>query len=106
MSASFDRDGGRVVTAGRDGTARVWNARTGESEAVMEPGTGHLETAAFSPDGTRVVTAGPDSVARVWDAATGHLLARLPHKPTSKVLDAEFSPAGTPSITTSNNSNS
>src|SRR4029077_12782775 len=49
VSAAFDRSGRRVVTAGWDGTARVWDASTGASQAVVHTGDRHLETAAFSP---------------------------------------------------------
>ena len=44
VSAHFDPTGRRVVTAGWDGTARVWDARTGESEAVLRAGTGQPGT--------------------------------------------------------------
>ncbi len=52
----FSPDGSRVVTAARDGTARIWNAASGEQLFVLhQPGEFH--TALFSPDGTRVLTA-------------------------------------------------
>ena len=73
---SFDRSGRRVVTAGWDGTARVWDASTGASQAVVHTGDRHLETAAFSPDGKRIVTAGDSGAARVWNSATGAPAAR------------------------------
>ena len=94
VSASYDAGGRRIVTAGWDGTARVWDATTGESEAVLQAGDRRLETAAFSPDGKRVVTAGDDGVARVWNAETGAGLAVLRHEPGSSVLDAGFAPGG------------
>ena len=92
VSAHFDPTGRRVVTAGWDGTARVWDARTGASEVILRAGRGHLETAAFSGDGKRVVTAGPDNSARLWNATTGALLLVLRHASKSHVLDAEFGP--------------
>ncbi len=94
VSAHFDASGRRVVTAGWDGTARVWDARTGRAEAVMRTGAVQLETAAFDPDGTRVITAQDDGTARVWNAGTGAPLAVLRHEPRSKVLDAGFSADG------------
>ncbi len=69
--ASFRPDGRRVVTAGADGAARVWDVEGGQ--AVGEPlkHAGAVVQAWFSPDGRRVVTASEDGTARVWDAETG-----------------------------------
>ncbi|MGH8570469.1 MAG: hypothetical protein ACREXU_21310, partial [Gammaproteobacteria bacterium] len=60
----------RVVTASRDKTARVWDARSGK--VLTEPLRHEREvtSAQFSPDGTRVVTASRDTTARVWDMFT------------------------------------
>jgi WD40 repeat protein len=77
--AAFSPDGGRVVTASREGTVLVWSASTGERLERLEHPAAVLD-AAFSPDGKRVVTAGADHLARVWDLGTGALsLAPLPH---------------------------
>jgi len=62
-------DGERFVTASDDGTARVWEARTGR------PIGGALEhqavqAAEFSPDGQRLVTASADGTAMLWDVPT------------------------------------
>ncbi|MGH8898173.1 MAG: NACHT and WD repeat domain-containing protein [Egibacteraceae bacterium] len=70
-SVDFSPDGRLVVTVGTDGTARTWNATTGERLAVLGDHVLIL-TARFSPDGSRVVvTASADKTARVWDAKTG-----------------------------------
>jgi WD40 repeat protein/class 3 adenylate cyclase/serine/threonine protein kinase len=93
MSASLSPDGRRVVTAGDDMTARVWNARDGK------PVTGPLKHAdsvlfaGFSPDGRRVVTASADGTARVWDATTGEPVTE-PLRHMAPVLWAAFSPDG------------
>jgi hypothetical protein len=67
-SASFSRDGTRIVTCAVDQTAKVWDARTGipllELQGPALPG----QRASFSADGTRIVTCGRD--AKVWDART------------------------------------
>jgi Flp pilus assembly protein TadD len=67
--ASFDRDGGRILTASGDGTARLWDARTGAPLTPPLEHRGPVSTASLSPDGRFVVTA--SDTARVWDAATG-----------------------------------
>jgi hypothetical protein len=55
-----------VVTASVDKTARLWDAKTGASLAVLEGHTNAVISAGFSPDGTRVVTASYDKTARLW----------------------------------------
>ena len=70
-SASFSPDGGRVVTAGYDGSARVWDARTGQPLTPPLTQGATVWSAAFNRDGTLVVTASEDGSARVWDTGSG-----------------------------------
>ncbi|WP_242684326.1 TIR domain-containing protein, partial [Paraburkholderia hospita] len=92
-SAAFSPDGRRVVTASRDGTARVWDAATGKQIALLTGHQGAVHSAAFSPDGQRVVTASEDNTARVWDAANGKQIAQLSGHQEG-VVSAAFSPDG------------
>jgi WD40 repeat protein len=59
-----------VVTASRDKTARIWDARTGTAFATLRGHEDRVVAAAFSSDGTRVVTASVDHTARIWDVPT------------------------------------
>ncbi|TIW51873.1 MAG: hypothetical protein E5V56_13905, partial [Mesorhizobium sp.] len=68
--AEFSPDGSRILTAARDGTARLWEATSGEQLFILRP-VSNYPTAIFSPDGTRVLTAGENSDATLWDARTG-----------------------------------
>jgi Tol biopolymer transport system component/tetratricopeptide (TPR) repeat protein len=91
--ASFSPDGGRVVTASEDNTARVWDADGGRPITPPLEHNDEVVYVAFSPDGRRVVTASQDGTARVWDAATGQpVTPSLEHH--DKVYDAAFSPDG------------
>ena len=93
-SAAFSPDGGRVVTASVDGTARVWSPADGKRIAELKGhASGAVTSAAFSPDGARVVTASGDGTARVWSAADGKRIAELKGH-AGAVTSAAFSPDG------------
>ncbi len=68
--AEFSPDGRWVVTASRDQTARVWDARTGKQVLLPLQHAGTVNQASFSPDSRFIATAS-DELARVWDATTG-----------------------------------
>jgi WD40 repeat protein len=74
--AEFSADASQILTASWDGTARVWDARTGQLSHALE----HAEpvySARFSPDGSRVITVSGDKIVKVWDAHTGQELHTL-----------------------------
>jgi WD40 repeat protein len=70
LSVEVSRDGSHVVTASKDGDARIWDARTGNTLWVLSGHGGTVFDASFSPNGRWVVTGGP-ATAGLWDAATG-----------------------------------
>lgn len=99
-SAAFSPDGKRVVTAGYDNTARIWDAGTGKVLLILRGHTHEVNSAAFSPDGRLIVTASGDATARLWDAGTGKLVAEL-RGHTAFLTNASFSPDGKRVVTTS-----
>jgi WD40 repeat protein/DNA-binding SARP family transcriptional activator len=66
---AFSPDGGRLVTAGSDGTARVWDAISGAELASLELGEPALGVA-FDADGWIVLSDGGDGSVSVWDGAS------------------------------------
>jgi WD40 repeat protein len=62
-----------VLTGSADGSARLWDAATGDLRATLAHAEA-VNAVAFSPDGSRVLTGCQDHTARLWDAATGHRL--------------------------------
>ncbi len=90
--ASFSPDGGRLLTASFDGTARVWDAASGK-ELLCLRHDGAIRNAVFSTDGRFIATASVDRTACVWDAATGELLGQPLIHPKA-VYQVCFSPDG------------
>lgn len=66
----FSPDGGRVVTAGKDGTARIWRT-DGTGAPVVLRHSDPVRRAQFTPDGTGVVTVCTGEAARLWRADGG-----------------------------------
>ncbi|MEU7694041.1 nSTAND1 domain-containing NTPase [Microbispora hainanensis] len=90
-TVAFSPDGSLLATAGRDGSARIWDAQSGTPIQHLHH-EGSVESIAFSPDGTRLAVAGDSKTAHVWDARTGNEAARVAHDgPVNWVV---FSPDG------------
>jgi WD40 repeat protein len=93
-------DGRRVLLAGDDGTARLFDLDSGEAVCAPLRHGDAVVQASFSPDGQRLVTASWDRTARVWDARTGKpLTGPLAHE--GAVEQAAFSPDGRLLVTAS-----
>jgi WD40 repeat protein len=90
-----------VVTASRDSTARIWDAKTGKEIAVLKGHDRPLSSATFSGDGTWVATASYDRTARIWDAESGIAILVLKGHAGS-VFTAVFSGNGKRVVTASN----
>ncbi len=97
--AEFSPDGERIVTASKDGTARVWSAHDGQMLATLRGHRSVVVHAAFSPDSQRVVTASMDHTARVWDVITGNETGE-PLRHADDVTHAAFSPDGSRIVST------
>lgn len=96
-TVAFSPDGSFLLTAGDDGTARIWRPGGGEPVVVLRQGA-PITSAAFSPDGRLVLTTGADGTARVWRVGGG-LLATLRHH--GSVTSGSFGPGGRTVLTTS-----
>jgi WD40 repeat protein len=80
-SSKFLPDGRSLLTAGSDGTARLFNATTGKLIRTFQPpGTESppaLREASASADGTLVLTTAVNRTVTVYDLNTGHHLGIL-----------------------------
>ncbi|KPI25794.1 WD-40 repeat-containing protein [Actinobacteria bacterium OV320] len=68
---AWSPDGRLLATASRDGTARIYDARSGRTLLVLSCDDVMVECVAWSPDSARVATVGRDRVVRIWDAVSG-----------------------------------
>lgn len=59
-----------LVSCSHDGTARVWDAWSGDCAAVLEGHTGRLNAVVTSLDSSVIITCSDDNTARVWDGST------------------------------------
>ncbi len=95
--------GSRVWTTALDGTARLWDIRTGQQlitythEHATPPG---VYRAALSPDESLLLTTGQNGLARLWNANSGELSATLVGH-TASVTYGEFVDDGRQVLTSS-----
>ncbi|HEY5934309.1 MAG TPA: protein kinase [Kofleriaceae bacterium] len=75
LSLAFAHDGQRIATASSDGTARIWDVRSGQMLALI-PARDALSTVAFAADGRRVAIGGTAG-AEVWSTRDDVLLGTL-----------------------------
>ena len=69
-AVAWSPDGHHILTGSQDGTARIWDATTGENTLTLTH-TDWVMAVAWSPDGHHILTGSPDGTARIWDATTG-----------------------------------
>ena len=89
------------MTGSFDGTARLWDAATGQPIGQPMRHAGEVHAVAFCADGKLVATGSFDRMARFWDAATGQPSGR-PLSHGGLVHGLAFSPDGQTLVTGSN----
>lgn len=78
QTVDFSPDSRTILTAGCDGTARLWDTTTGQPIRQISHSRGLLFHALFSPDGKQFVTTGQDGTVRIWETATGQEIRSFP----------------------------
>jgi eukaryotic-like serine/threonine-protein kinase len=77
FTARFVANGEQIITAGSDGTVRLWSAATGGALRIFRGDSHFLADATLAPDGTVVVAGGSDGILRFWDTSNERLLWTL-----------------------------
>jgi WD40 repeat protein len=95
--AAFSPDGARVLSISVDGTARIYEAASGDPVSNLSERA--ISTAVFSSDGARVLGTSRTGAARIYDVTSGQPLVTLEEE--LHVVEAAFSPDGARVFTTS-----
>ncbi len=89
VGAAYSADGRRLLTAGLDGTARLWDAADGKALTILHSEKSPINAVALSPDSRLALlahgaprqengrTVNDDCVVRVFDTETGREVGRL-----------------------------
>jgi WD40 repeat protein len=87
--AVFSHQGDRVLTWGRDGTARIWDATTGEALTQLVPDAPAAREVQLSPGRGRVLIRSGDEVLHILDSRDGSSLITLPHARSAPVFSPD-----------------
>lgn len=74
---TFSPAGNEFLTAGFDGTVKIWKSDTYECVKTLSANAGSIGCACFSPDGQHLAAAGEDGVVRIWDIKKGVVASKL-----------------------------
>lgn len=70
-SVTVTPDGRRAISASLDGTLRIWNLGTGQTEHILFGHKGMVLSVTIVPDGRRVISGASDGTLKVWNVETG-----------------------------------
>ena len=99
LRAFFTASGAELVTSSVDGTARLWDVRSGTPLGRFEGHDGAITALALSPAGNRIVTGSVDKSARIWKLDNRSVTVLKGH--TGPIAAIAYSPSGDRIVTAS-----
>ncbi|MGD0584055.1 MAG: caspase family protein [Bacteroidales bacterium] len=76
-SINFNGAGDRFITAGQDGSVRIWDMASGLQVKRLKAHLGGASCATFDQSGKFIVTGGDDFMVRLWDATSGEMVSEF-----------------------------
>lgn len=97
MDLAFSPNGDKLASASNDGTAVLWDMKTGDQlqtyRGLKAGRSSNVWSVVFSPNGRTIATAGRDEQIHFWDTATGKE-SRTIDVSAGGIHDLVFSPDG------------
>lgn len=88
-------DGRSAISAGADGTLKLWDLISGELLHEFSGHEGAVNAIAVNGDGTRFISASTDGTLRLWDIESGEPLLTMAGAPGVPVNAVAYAPDGT-----------
>ncbi|MGK5639087.1 TIR domain-containing protein [Streptomyces sp. URMC 126] len=97
-AAGQEGGGALLVSAGNDGSVRLWDTSTGHGRRILRGHGRKVTGLAFDPAGAHLAACGNDGVVRLWHTATGRMVREVTGH-NDRLVSAVFAP-GTPVLAT------
>lgn len=74
---AFSKGGATLLTAGDDGTGKLWDRATGKLMQTFSPLAGRVNSITYAPDESHLATAHSDGTVRIWRVSGGQQVTEL-----------------------------